>query len=224
MSSRGGIEKKGGRVSDWHPFYPDETVWLFNECGVFSMAQGQCHDALHAFRAALREARGIEGPRGPIRRRICIKLGALAIERGRPYQARRWLEDVHVQANEDETVRMIAQGYLANLDHNDGSLDAALTSYNEAVDTLLRLGRSRPVRLFLRRRGDLRRHIRDYPGAKSDFVAAINYVRRAGYEDMARLAEVSLARLQVIEGRTRNRSRECWTRPSVMGTRWSSRC
>src|SRR5262249_13654054 len=36
------IDRSG---TEWRPFYPDDIAWLFNECGVFSFAQGQCYDA-----------------------------------------------------------------------------------------------------------------------------------------------------------------------------------
>jgi tetratricopeptide (TPR) repeat protein len=182
----------------WNPYYPDEIVWLFNECGVFSLAQGQSFDAVMMLESALAAARGIEGDGNtPIRRRILLNLGVCAINRGRPNEARRLLEEVKREPTEDETLVLIAEGYLALLDHLGGAHDSAVDVYNRVIKRLIALGRSRPVSLFLRNRGDLHRYKRDFKAATEDFSAAIDYARRGGSEDMAWFAMVSKARLDI---------------------------
>jgi tetratricopeptide (TPR) repeat protein len=188
------------RTEEWNPYYPDEIVWLFNECGVFSLAQGQCYDAVAMFDAALAEARKIEGSgAGPIRRRILINLGACALYRGRPNEARRVFSEVENETSEDATVRAIAKGYLALLDHLGGEHDTALRGYTDAIKSLREHGRSRPVSMFLRHRGDLHRYKGDVAQAERDFDEAIDHARRVGYEDMVQFAVVARVRMRLAE-------------------------
>ncbi len=185
-----------------HPFYPDEVAWLLNEVGVFSLAQGQCYDAVALLEKAKLYASSIEGEDGgSMTRRILVNLGACAINRGRPNEARQLLQKVCRETEEDETVRMIAHGYLGVLDHLAGATDLAFRRYGEAISRLSDLGRNRPVSLFRRYRGELHRHMRDFKAAESDFVAAIDRAREARYEDMANFAIVSRARMMVARGR-----------------------
>lgn len=188
----------GASLSDPEPFYGDEIIWLLNEIGVFSLAQGQCYDAVALLEAAKLQALSIEGEAGgPISRRILVNLGICAIHRGRPNEARELLGKVERASEEDETVRMIAHGYLGVLDHLSGSTELALRRYETAIDRLSELGRNRPVSVFRRHRGELHRHRRDFEAAEKDFVAAIDRARQAGYEDMATFAVVARARMHI---------------------------
>ncbi|MDC7788089.1 SIR2 family protein [Rhodoplanes sp. TEM] len=180
------------------PFYRDEIVWLFNECGVFGLAQGSLVDTIAMLDAALRAARRIEGPAGgPIRRRVLLNVAECDIMRGRLKKARRLLDEVRRESSEDETIRLIAGGYTALLDHLGGARDTAIRGYGTAIKGLVRLGRSRSVSLFLRHRGQLHRDMEDYDKAGEDLSASVNYARRSGFEDMAHLAMVAKARMNV---------------------------
>jgi SIR2-like domain/MalT-like TPR region len=180
------------------PFYRDEIVWLYNECGVFSLAQGQCFDAFALLSHALDGARKIDGEQfGPVSRRILTNLGACEINRGRLARARGWFERIYKdEKEEDETVRMIARGYLALIDHVGGSMAEAKKHYKEAIETLKMHGRSRSTSLFLCCRAELHRHLDDQKAAEDDLRTALDLSRRAGYEDMARFAIVGTARLK----------------------------
>ena len=72
--------------SGWSPFYRDEIMWLYNECGVFSLAQGNMHDAHALFGQALQQARGASSP---MRRRLLLNQELAAMHRGRLPEARR---------------------------------------------------------------------------------------------------------------------------------------
>jgi tetratricopeptide (TPR) repeat protein len=66
------------------PFYPDDLVWIENECGVVRLAQGDLYEARRAFEAALRLNREhVEfADRGPNWRRITLNQIHVDIERG----------------------------------------------------------------------------------------------------------------------------------------------
>ena len=191
---------KSSQPSWWMPFYPDEIVWLLNECGIFSLARGQSFDAISMFEAALEAAAEIEGSGNqPIRRRILLNLGVCAINRGRATEARRLLNEVSQAKSEDLTLRLIADGFLGLLDHLGGAHDSAHRQYDSAIDGLTRLGRSRPVSMFLRNRGELHRHNGNYEDAKKDLSAAIDHARLSGSEDMAWFAIVAKVRLETVQ-------------------------
>jgi tetratricopeptide (TPR) repeat protein len=185
-------------IDEWMPYYPDELAWLYNESGVFSLAQGQSFDALAMFDLALRVAKRIEGEGDqPIRRRIMLNLAACAINRGRPNEARRLLEEIASSRHEDGVVLLVSEGYLGSLEHIEGDHDAALVHYEKAIGGLTRLNRSRALSLFLRYRGDLYRHKRDFERADHDFANAIDRARLSGSEDMAWFAIVARARMEI---------------------------
>ena len=178
-------------------FYQDDIVWLYNECGVFSLAQGQCYDAVATLNRALKEAQKIEGSgEGSMSHRIRLNLGICEITRGRLKAARRLLTRVKDDRDKNEFVRVIAYGYIAHIDHLEGSLEEAAAGYGAAIMALEKMGRSRAVSIFKRYRADLWRYHERYDEAEKDLVGAIDVAKRAGYEDMVRFALVSLVRVQ----------------------------
>jgi tetratricopeptide (TPR) repeat protein len=183
------------------PFYPDEMIWLFNECGVFSLAQGQMFEAIAMFDAALKGAEAIEGEaNSSIRRRILLNLALCSIYRGRPNEARRQLTEIQSEESEDEAVQLIATGHLGLLDHIGGFNESAMHRLSEAIKGLIKLRRFRAVSMFLRHRGDLHRDLHDFGSAKKDLVEAIDLARLSGSQDMAWFAIVARTRLDVTEG------------------------
>lgn len=185
------------KMDEWRPFYPDELVWLYNECGVFSLAQGQMFDALAMFDTALRLAARIDGDGdSPIRRRILLNLTLCAINRGRPNEAKRWLEEVRAAPKEDPTIQFLAEGFMGVLKHISGEHDQAEVHYGTAIDGLIDLGRSRAASLFLRHRGDLYRHKGRIEDAQRAFADAIDHARFSGSEDMAWFAIVAKTRME----------------------------
>jgi tetratricopeptide (TPR) repeat protein len=188
----------GLSMNEWMPYYPDELAWLYNECGVFSLAQGQSFDALAMFDAALRVAKLIEGEGDqPIRRRIMLNLAVCAVNRGRPNEARRLLEEIASNRNEDDVVLLVCEGYLGVLEHIEGNHDAALIHYERAIEGLTQLNRSRALSLFLRHRGDLYRHKREFERADRDFADSIDRARLSGSEDMSWFAIVARVRMEI---------------------------
>jgi tetratricopeptide (TPR) repeat protein len=189
---------------DPKPFYRDEIVWLYNECGVFSLSQGQCFDAHGLFRFAQKKAKEIEGGKetGPIGRRILTNLGACEINRGRLPRARQMFDRVEREERDDETIRYIARGYLALICHVEGSIAEARSKYDDTIADLKKIGRSRATGLFLCFRAELFRHLNDPSNAEKDLEDALDFARRSGYEDMARFAVVGIARLRASNAQT----------------------
>ncbi len=187
---------------DPKPFYRDEIVWLYNECGVYSLSQGQCFDAHGLLRFAEKKAKEIEGGKvDPIGRRILTNLGACEINRGRLPRARQMFDRVEREEC-DETIRYIARGYLALICHVEGSIAEAKSKYDETIVDLKKIGRTRATGLFLCFRAELFRHLNDPSSAEKDLEEALDFARRAGYEDMARFAVVGIARLRASNAQT----------------------
>lgn len=190
------------------PFYRDEIAWLYNECGVFSLSQGQCFDAHGLLRFAQKKAREIEGRKrrkiGPIGRRILTNLGACEINRGRLPRARQMFERVERDERDDKTISLIARGYLALICHVEGAIGDAQKQYGEAISGLRKIGRMRAPGLFLCFRAELFRHLNDPSHAERDLEEALDFARRAGYEDMARFAVVGIARLRASNAQTKD--------------------
>ncbi len=183
------------------PLYRDEILWLLNEIGVFSLAQGHIFDAQRMTKLAVDTVRHIEGPNGgPITNRLTLNHCIAMIDGGNPKDARKLLKNIINNTNEDETIRMIAQGYLGQTSHLAGFIDDALKYYGEAIDSLEKLGRSRPASMFRRCRGELYRHLRQFDKSENDFNIAVDLARRVGYEDMAHIALVARARMMIARG------------------------
>jgi SIR2-like domain len=94
-------------------FYPGELIWLYNECGVISLAQGKLHDAEHLLTMAERAARLVEGDdSGSLHTRVRIHSALVQIERGRPHRARLMLAPIANRRNGHPVPPLIAETYL----------------------------------------------------------------------------------------------------------------
>ena len=138
--------------SGWSPFYRDEIMWLYNECGVFSLAQGNMHDAHALFGQALQQARGASSP---MRRRLLLNQGLAAMHRGRLPEARRWFVEIMEGEGEHFGLKFMAEGYLGSCDHLEGQLEAAGRHYEKAFKGLLAIPRLRAASIVARNSGDL---------------------------------------------------------------------
>ena len=196
-----GSEMKGNA---WAPFYRDEIMWLYNEAGVFSCAQGHAQDAKALFMMALDVAREIEGVGGgPMRRRILLNAGLTAIDRGRLPEAERCFREVlAARATEDETIVKIASGYLALCQQLRGHVEEAEKEYQAVITALERLSRARPVSIFARNLGDLMRRQGRLSEALFQCARAVRAARSGGYEDVAMWAQLSEARALLSAGKS----------------------
>lgn len=189
----------------WPPFYRDETVWLFNECGVFSLAQGQCYDAKALFDHALKLQREIEGPTGPMRHRILLNDAICSIDRGRLQTARTSLSEIATHS-EDPLLSCISGGYLAVTEHLSGRVAAAMTGYDRAIEVLQSIKSIRPLAMLLDHRADLHRRTGDLEAAGRDYRTALEHAEAGGYADLVHYVRI---------GQARARLRERWTAASV---------
>ncbi len=187
-------ERRRGKV--WPPFYRDEIVWLYNECGVFSLAQGQCFDAKALFDQALRLQMHIDGSTGGfMRSRILINHGLCAIDRGRLSVARRAFTEVANVKNQERLLLQVANGYCALVDHISGHIDLAFSAYKETIASLETMRRLRPLSMFYRHRADLHRHVHDFDSAATDINRSLHHAEAGGHVDMMHYTRVAEVRI-----------------------------
>jgi tetratricopeptide (TPR) repeat protein len=188
------IAKSAG-ASDWPPLYRDEIMWLYNECGVFSLAQGNVHDAHALFGRALSQGKRIEGRHGgPMRRRILLNDGLAALHRGRLNEARRDFQEA-MDAHEDPTIRYAAMGYLGSCHHLGAELERAEQLYAEALDHLLAIPRLRAASIVACNFGNLHWHLERVPDAERMYEKSVRLAVAAGSVDLAHLHRVAQTRI-----------------------------
>jgi tetratricopeptide (TPR) repeat protein len=186
------------------PFYRDETVWLYNECGVFSHVQGRCDDARALFERALELQEKIDGPGGgPMRRRILLNLGLTCIDRGRLNVARRVFREVMRAEYEDEVCWLLARGFNALVDQLAGEIQAAREGYTEAIEGLQRLRRIRPVAMLKIHSGFLYLHMEQFQEARKEFKEAVLLAEAGGYADIVHYAHLAEAKAVMRDPLTR---------------------
>jgi SIR2-like domain len=141
------------------PFYAEELVWLYNECGVLSLVEGILPDALALFEMALRVAQNYleASETGPIHVAIYLNQAVLYIERGRGEQFRATLQQIIAAHPENSLLWLLASGYVAVLDHISGNLEAAGVAYERVINELAKKNQSRAAALFAKYLGDLYR-------------------------------------------------------------------
>jgi len=182
-------------VSEWPPFYRDDIVWLVNECGVFSHAQGQAYDASALFWLAGRLARDIEGLRsGVMRTRIVLNDAWCCIDRARLDDAEAKYNEVIGSHSEEHLLRLVARGGLALVNHIRGRTDMAKSQYEETIRDLEPLNRLKPLSLFQKCLGELKRHMGMYEAAETDLVKAVQIAEAGGYIEFVHEAQVSRVR------------------------------
>jgi tetratricopeptide (TPR) repeat protein len=188
----------GRKTFMWPPFHRDETIWLFNECGIFSYAQGRCDDALALFDQALKLQAKIDGPAGgPMRRRILLNYGLNAVDRGRLAIAKRAFDEVHRIDHDDPVHGPLASGYLGIVEHLSGHLDAARARYAKAIKALTRNGRLRAVALLKQHSGFLYMHLGQFEDARREFRDSLQLAEAGGYADFAHYARIAEAKAHV---------------------------
>ena len=179
----------------WPPFYRDEIVWLANECGVFSYAQGQIYDASALFWLASQGARRIEGlGSGPMRSRILLNDAWCCIDRARLDDAELRLGEVLSVENEELLLHLIAKGGQALIHHIRGHSEAAHKAYVDVIEKLLPLKRTRPLAIVQRNFGELKRHIGNYREADVTLQIAVEIAEAGGYVELMHQARVARAR------------------------------
>jgi hypothetical protein len=186
------------------PFYAEEIVWLLNETGVLSLAQGRLNDATVLFAQAAAAAEKWLAPNGggALRVRIDLNAAIADIERGASPRTRERLERILNIEDEDDVVRGVAQGLLGLTEHLAGELKAAEDHYSAALVRLLHARNSRAASIFQRMLGDVyrARGAAHFAIAEEKFNTAESLARDGSHEDVAQLARLAHARLMIEQG------------------------
>jgi tetratricopeptide (TPR) repeat protein len=188
-------------------FYPGELIWLYNECGVISLAQGKLHDAEQLLTMAETAARMVESDdTGSLHTRIRIHSALVQIERGRPQRARNMLVPIANRRNGHPVPPLIARFYLGLVEHLGGNYASALDCYDEALRGLRKEGRARATAFVLMYQADvqygLKKHDIDKALATAD--EAISLAQQGGHEDLRVAATLARIRICIDAGRTDN--------------------
>lgn len=185
--------------------YRDEIAWLYNECGLICLVQGNLIDAVALLRQAIRFNRAIEGPidGGAQHNRISLNLAIVQIERGRLSAARRRLESIQETELQSSGRRgrlwFVVHGYLGFISHLSGDREAASRRYREALAILEIYKDRRACSIFSRHLGDLERTQGNLEEARRLINAAISFAEAGGHEDLHKKARLSLIRLDIEE-------------------------
>ncbi len=180
-------------------FYAEEIVWLFNECGVLSLAQGRLSDAIGLFREARSCSRKIEPEAGgALQTRIALNRSIVDIERGELHKARRSLARIRTIPDRVELVGIghIASGYLGLIEHLAGNFDPARQLYDIAIKGSLGRRRLRVASIFCRYFADLKREAKDQDAAAM-VEKAIRIADEGGHEDILKHAMLSRVAMDI---------------------------
>lgn len=183
------------------PFYSEEIVWLFNECGVLSLAEGRLQDASALFSEALKSAKEIEFDElGPLHVRILLNRSIVDIERGNIGRAQICLTSIANLEGEHEVPILIAKGYLAQCSHLLGDLERAESGYKDAIEGLSDLGRSRATSIFCTQLGNLQRAMGPDFRSKSEQSVnrAFRLAQESGQQDIKHHAMLAQTRCDIL--------------------------
>ena len=178
-------------------FHAGELVWLYAECGVMSLTQGKLEDAESLLKLALCAARQVEcDATGSLHARILLHLAMTAIERGRPYDARRMLEPIAARRCGHEMLPLIAEFYLGIIEHLGGEYHSASNRYQKALEGFRQLDRTRAASFVLRAQADLELARHPERGSEAERLAeeAVAVAQRGRHEDVRMLGLLTLVR------------------------------
>lgn len=188
-------------------FYIDEIVWLYNECGVVNLVQGNLAGAVTLIRQAIAINRRIEGEidDGPMHNRLSLNLAVVQIERGRLDAARERLAQIcaseTIHSRRKGRVWHIAHGYLGLIHHLLGDLETAKKHYREALDILRVYEDNRACAVFSRHLGDLLRGQRQFAEASRSLDDALSFAQAGGHEDVHMRTRLSRIRLEASQAK-----------------------
>jgi hypothetical protein len=161
------------------PFRIEELVWIYNECAVYSLAQGRLLDAVPLF--------------------YLLNKAVCDIERGRGIESRGALDRI-ASADEYEhpVPGLIAKGLLGQLAHLRGDQENAGAIYAAVVKELSAEGQSRAASIFARQHADmLRDNGKDAELPLRLAEQAIQLAMRGGHEDIRHQAVLSRSKILI---------------------------
>lgn len=183
-------------------FHAEEIVWLFNECGVLSLAQGRISDAATLLSQAQKFARDFIEPRewGPLHARIGVNRAIADIERGRLREAKVLLERVRAEGEQEHpALVLVAKGYLALIQDLMGDAPSAAAVYEEIVPALAKMGRLRSAAIFSIQHSDC---LRGYGTAFFERAMELSeqacaYATEGGHEDVRQIGQLSSTWIEI---------------------------
>jgi hypothetical protein len=185
-------------------FYPEEVVWLANECGVISLVQGRLGDAHELLSLARLGARRFFEAKGwgPIHARIGLNQAICLIELGDLRAAQVTLDRIRDDEGEHESLRIIAFGYGGLISHLRGDYDSASSVYSVATDRLASIERFRAASIFARHWADLlRAQGADHVKRGHEIVdKSVNFAANGGHEDARNFAKLARLKLHLVSG------------------------
>lgn len=183
--------------------YGDEITWLYNECGVASLAQGNLDDALALLHQARRCNRKIEEGDGPNALRIGLNIALAHIERGELRRASLGLRRLRDVAQDKEPLlAAIVLGYQGLVAHMRGRRELAARRYRTALHRLRRMpGEARSISIFSRHYGDMLRS-QDLSRAKRLHRDALAEAENSGQHDQLYRCHIALAYDELEEAST----------------------
>jgi hypothetical protein len=183
------------------PFFAEEIVWLYNECGLLCLVEGRLEAAAGLFRRAWRAAQQLEPGKehGALWCRIHLNLAIVEIERGQIRAARHNLEAIRTMPDENPILRLLAHGLFGMTEHLMGNLSGAEAIYTHVIADLQAYGQSRAIAIFSRQLGELyrRQGVASFDKSEVAIESAIERAHQGGHEDIRQLAKLSRARLRI---------------------------
>ncbi|HEY1720295.1 MAG TPA: SIR2 family protein [Magnetospirillaceae bacterium] len=194
------VVKKPNADDSRPPFYSGEIAWLYNECGVLSLAQGALDDAGALFAQAIRSLNPIErrGAPAALTTHIRLNRALVDIERGKLRKAHVALRDIIAQEDEHRAIRWIAFGYTGLIEHLRGDLDEGQKCYSKSIEVLTSMKRYRAASIFARHNADLHRRLGKDALQEARRLAdeAVNLAAAGSHSDI--LHQARLSRLQIV--------------------------
>jgi hypothetical protein len=189
-------------------FHAEEIVWLFNECGVLSLAQGRLTDAAALLGHARLTARDfLEGSEwGALHARIGLNLAVTSIERGRLGDAEATLHQILNDRRETDPLHLIAKGYLGEIDACRGMISNAYETFEQSANGLAMIRRSRAAAIMKIYHANA---LRQFDAASSLdkasqlAAAACDLATQGGHEDIRQLGQLAMSWIDIVktEGR-----------------------
>ncbi len=181
------------------PLFIDDHVWLHNECGVLSLAQGRLVDAAKLFSVAERAVQRIESPgiAGAQTSIIRINRAVADIEMGKCAKADAALAAIAATSDESRSVRWIAHGYRGLVAHISGDAAAARRRYEEAVGALRAMARFRAASIFSRHLAALLRREGRRGDALEAAETAVTLASSGNHTDVYQLARITRVRVEI---------------------------
>ena len=189
--------------------YRDEIVWLYNECGVISLVQGNLRSAASLFREAIKFNSPIEGggEGGPQHNRLALNLAVAQIYKGNLADAEIALKNIclseDLPGKQKGPVWFLAYGYLGQINYLTGQLAEARSKLQDAISIMRVYKDSRACAIFSLHLAKLESEQGDFEKAESILKEAIGYAGSGGHEDVRRRLILALTHNEIDQANAR---------------------